>query len=358
MEPREEMFSEDTFTFSVGDAVEIKRGAKIYRTLVENQLDSDTLLVYMPMEKATPVLIAKGEKLEINYIQAEQEMGKFVVFSFEAVVEDREHIQNIPMMRVRALHKPRKVQRRDFFRLNIVKPIVLEKEGGEGSIEVMTRDISAGGMFVISPKPMMQGDRYIVHLNLIEDSPMDIIGTVLSSEQSYDDSSRFKVRFIFEDIDKKNQGELIKQINQLQLLELRRLKHKTSPYDDSMDGEDYEEFLDRFNADNAFETNMRYLSGLTMFLGFFLAASFITSMPNVGWKIPLFGQQAVKGWDISLLKINTFLSALIIFVTGLGLFFDRSHYGSEKKVNFLYVFFMILAVLALAGHILLLMQLS
>lgn len=354
----DEMFTEEEFKFGIGDAIEIKRGDKTYRTLVENQIDADTLLVYMPMEKAKPVLISKGEVLSINYVIVEQELGKYIVYAFDAIVEDRLHFENIPMMKVRALQKPRKIQRRDFFRLNIVKPLLLEKEDGEGTIEVITKDISAGGMYVISPKPMREGDKYLVYINMIPESPMVVSGTVLSSEQSFDDSSRYRVRFYFADVDKKVQRDLMKQINQLQLLELRRLKHKNSPYDDAIKGHVYDELLDRFNADSAFDTNMRYLSGLSILLFFLLVASFITSMPQVGWKIPLFGQQAVKGWDVMLLKINTLFSGLIIIISSLGLYFDRRHYGNVRKVNMLYVSFFVLSLLAMVGHLLLLTQLS
>lgn len=358
MEQHEGMLAGDEFKFGIGDAIEINRGGRTYRTLVENQIDSDTLLLYMPMEKAKPVLISKGEILNINYVIVEQELGKYVVYAFEAVVEDREYFENIPMMRVRALHRPRKIQRRDFFRLNIVKPLLLEKEDGETTIEVITKDISAGGMYVISPKPMRAGDKYIVYINIIPDSPMVVTGTVLSCEQSYEDISRHRVRFYFADLDKKVQRDLMKQINQLQLLELRRLKHKNSPYNDAIKDHVYDELLDRFNADSSFDMNMRYLSGLGFFLVFLLIASFITSLPHVGWKIPLFGQQAVRGWDVSLLKINVLFSCLIIILSGVGLYFDRSHYANVKGVNKVLLFFFIFSILAVLGHILLLMQLA
>lgn len=358
MELNEEIFSEDEFKFGIGDAVEIRRGDKTYRTLVENQIDSNTLLLYMPMEKAKPVLISKGEEIFVNYVIVQEEMGKYEVYGFDAIVEDREYFENIPMMKVRALHRPKRIQRRDFFRLNIVKPLLLEKEDGEGTIEVITKDISAGGMYVISPKMMTAGDKYIVYINMIPDNPMVVTGTVLSSEQSYEDPGRHKVRFYFADIDKKVQRDLIKQINQLQLLELRRLKHKNTPYGDSVKDHVYDELLDRYNADSAFDTNMRYLSGLGVFLVFLLVASFITATPHVGWRIPIFGQQAVRGWDVMLLKINTMLSGVIIIISSLALYFDRRHYGTLKKVNMVFVFFFIFSLLALIWHVILLTQLS
>lgn len=351
-------FNDEYFNFSIGDAVEIKREQKSYRTLVESQLDGSSLLLYMPMEKAKPVLIAKGEILEINYVLVESEQGKYVVYAFEAIVEDREYFENIPMMKVRALQKPKKIQRRDFFRLNIVKPLLLEKLDGEGAIEVITKDISAGGMLVVSPKHMMEGEKYLVYVNMIPEAPMVLTGTVLSSDGVPEENGRYKVRFYFSDINPKNQQDLMRQINQLQLIELKRLKQRVSPYSDAVKEHVYDELLNRFNVDSAFDVNMRYLAGLSVFLMFILVGSLITAMPSTGWYIPLFGENSVRGWNVPLLKINIFISIVIMVLSALGVFFDRNHYHNIKRVNLVQVFFLLSSVISILAHFYLIMQLS
>ncbi len=336
--------------FNIGDGLEIVRDGKQYRTIVERQIDESTLVIYTPIEKARAVPIRQDETLELIFPMLEPQSQKYDVYSFKATVIARQLLDNISMLKVKAISTPEKIQRRDFYRLNIVKSMLIEKLHGEGTIEIITKDVSAGGMMVVSPKQLKVDDEYLVYMNIFAESPLVLTAKVLSNEQNSKDKEHYICRFVFTNVDKKVQGALITQINHLQVLELRRRKYNSPSYKEALKASLDDELLDRYNIDKNVDKKIRYLMFVNIALVLVVVILFLMASPNTTWA-PFFGRQVQKSWDYSLIKIDTFLSTALFILSGLGLVFDRTHYQGRKQVNMFFVVVFLFSLFTLLGFI-------
>lgn len=336
--------------FNVGDAVELLVEEKKYRTVVERQIDAETTMIYAPITKGHVLPIKEGEKIEIVFVVLEAEQNKYDVYTYEAVVESREINSSVPMLTVKALSPPKKIQRRDFFRLNIVKTILIESVVDDSTIEVVTQDISAGGMQAISPKKLNKDDEYLVYMNIFAEFPIVLRAKVLSSELTDTEYNRYVNRFYFTNIDKKLQGDMIRQINNLQVLEIRRRKMDSPLYKDSLKSYLDEELLDRYNLDKKVDKKLRYLSFFNIALALLMLMVFVMAMPNTEWA-PLFGSQVKRSWNFPLLKIDIFISAALFLASSLGSIYDRMNYGSRRQINLFFVLMLLFSTLFLLGLI-------
>lgn len=336
--------------FNIGDGLEIVREGKQYRTIVERQIDENTLVIYTPIEKARAVPIRQDETLELLFPMLEPQSQKYDVYSFEATVLARQLLDNISMLKIKAITTPKKVQRRDFYRLNIVKSMLIERVHGEGAIEIITRDISAGGMMCVSPKKLEIDDEYLIYMNIFSESPLVLTAKVLSSDRNNKDKDHFICRFIFTNVDKKVQGALITQINHLQVLELRRRKYNSPSYKEALKASLDDELLDRYNIDKNADKKIRYLMLSNIALILVVIVVFLMASPNTSWA-PFFGRQIQQSWDYRLIKVDAFLSTILFILSGLGLLIDRTHYHGRKQINIFFVVTFLLSLFVLLAVI-------
>ncbi len=334
--------------FNIGDAIEITRADKKYRTVVERQIDHENILIYSPIEKGHVLPIRPGEQLELVYVVLEPENNKYDVYSCTVVVVSRDVQDSIPMLMVKCLSKPKKVQRRDFYRLNIVKTVLIESLEDDSTIEVITQDVSAGGMQAVSPKQLNVGAEYLVYMNIFADFPIVLSAKILSSDPRDSEYTRYVNRFYFTNIDKKIQSEMIRQINHLQVLEIRRRKISSPGYKNSIKTYLDDELLDRYNLDKKIDSRIRYLTFIDIFVALISFVIFVMAMPNTDW-MPLFGSKSVHIWNNSLLKLDIFVTTLLFLVSSFGLVYDRMHYNNRRQVNVFFVIMLIVSVIALLG---------
>lgn len=87
-------------------------------------------------------------------------------YEFTARVIDRENKDNLPMLKIQALNTIEKIQRREFFRIDINLPIKyrvidsVDMESDEEYVETITRDISGGGLCMRLKEPI-EIDKYL-----------------------------------------------------------------------------------------------------------------------------------------------------------------------------------------------------
>ncbi len=336
--------------FSIGDAIELTRDDKKYRTVVEKQIDYENILIYSPIEKGHVLPIRVGEQLELVYVVLDPENNKYDVYSFMAVVVSRDVQDSIPMLMVKCLNKPKKVQRRDFYRLNIVKTVLIESLEDDSTIEVITQDVSAGGMQAVSPKRLNVGSEYLVYMNIFTDFPIVLSAKILSSDPRDSEYTRYVNRFYFTNIDKKIQSEMIRQINHLQVLEIRRRKMNATGYKNSIKTYLDDELLDRYNLDKKIDSRIRYLTFIDIFVALISFVLFVMAMPNTDW-MPLFGSKPLHSWNKSLLKLDILVSTLLFLISSFGLVYDRMHYNNRRHINVFFVIMLIVSVIALLGFV-------
>lgn len=335
--------------FETGDGIEIVFADRRHRTVVERQIDDDTLLIYAPIEKARAVTVSENELMDIIYVIANNENSTYDVYSFEAVVSSREIHDQIPMFTIKKISPIKKIQRRDFYRLNIVKPLLIEKVDGDDSIEVLTKDISAGGLMAISPKPLEVNSDYIVYMNILPDAPVVLTARVLSSEPFESETRRYIARFYFKDVSKHIQGSMVRQINQMQAIEISRRRSNSKAYPTGVNEHIDDELLKQFNVDRRFDKYIRYIMIFEMLLLLLLIAFFVLSKPSLNWA-PFFGVQDItskKTANIDLIRLNVWISGILLIVSGGGLTLDRNHYMGRRRVNIFFLLMLFISICSL-----------
>lgn len=334
--------------FNVGDAIELTIEEKRYKTVVEKQIDKEVLMIYSPISKGQVLAVREGQYLDVAFSALEQDQDKYDVYSYRALVIGREIVGNVPMLTLQAISAPKKVQRRDFFRLNISKTLLIENIKNESTIEVVTQDISAGGMQAISPKKLIKDEEYLVYMNIFEDFPIVLSAKVLSSELADMEYNRYVNRFYFTNMDKKLQADMVKQINNLQIIEIRKRKLTSPMYVDELNSFLDEELLERYNLDNKVDRQIRYLSFFNILIALIMIVVLVMAMPNTEWA-PLFGTRPKKNWNMSFLKLDIFISTLLFLSSSFGLIFDRMHYTNRRPANMFFVIVLLFSLFFLLG---------
>ncbi len=336
--------------FNIGDAIEITREGKKYRTVVEEQIDESNILIYSPIEKGHILPIRVGEHLEVVFVVLDAENNKYDVHSFMSKVVSREVKDSVPILMLNIIAKPKKIQRRDFYRLNIVKTILIENIKDDTTIEVITQDVSAGGMQAISPKKLEVDDEYLVYMNIFADFPIVLSAKVLSSGPSDLNETKYVNRFFFTNIDKKVQSEMIRQINHLQVLEIRRRKMNSPLYKDSIKTYLDDELLDKYNMDRQTDKRIRYLTFFSIFTALLAFMIFVMAMPNNDW-MPLYSRGQSSEWDPTLLKVDIIVTTVLFLTSSFALVYDRMHYNNRRSINLFFVVMLLISLIALLNLI-------
>ncbi|MCT4606741.1 MAG: PilZ domain-containing protein [Marinisporobacter sp.] len=122
---------------------------------VTDIIDNYSMFIAMPIYKNIVTPISVGETIQITY--SKKNLG---VYAFKGKIIGRKKTSGISYMKVERIGDIFRVQRREFFRLDVVlnaKIRAIELEDHEKIILALTKDISGGGLRVISKEPLELG---------------------------------------------------------------------------------------------------------------------------------------------------------------------------------------------------------
>lgn len=156
------MDTKDVGIINIGDKIEILRKDSEKRDPFPSQvldiLEDGEFIVSGPMKKYRLIFIHKDEIVTIS--TNIENKGRY---EFDAVVVDR-YIGNIYKIRLKKISEVRRVQLRNFFRLNISIPVTKKftvNENGEEKVIVehcRTKDMSGGGLKLLTRYSHSVGD--------------------------------------------------------------------------------------------------------------------------------------------------------------------------------------------------------
>ena len=219
------------FTFLTGDTFElhIQLGAQkqVFRTLIDQSVSDRLFVVYTPLAQGKVLLTSEGQTFEVVFSRMDTVTGNYDIFSFSAKLNKRIQKENISMWQIERISDFDKLQRRDYFRLNIVRLMSVDLDQRDHiKVEVLTKDVSAGGMRCVASKKLVPGEPVTCNLVLDPKKPMALQGEVVTVEPMADSHIKFDTRIRFSGLSKKQQAELMKQINFVQAEFLRRSEER------------------------------------------------------------------------------------------------------------------------------------
>jgi c-di-GMP-binding flagellar brake protein YcgR len=211
---------------SIGDKIEIdnrmlmKNNTKLISQVLD-VIDDKHMFIAMPIVNNVVVPIPTGEIIQIKY--AKKSVG---VFAFSARVLSRKHSEHLSYMKIERLSDVKKVQRRDFFRLDIVLDVTMKLVGtngiGEGnSINALTKDISGGGLRIISKTKLIANDLIDIDLKT-DEGIIHARGRVIRCVPYESSSSDYDIAVIFDSIQEQDRTQIISFIFNYQ----RKMKKK------------------------------------------------------------------------------------------------------------------------------------
>ncbi|MDK2798562.1 MAG: hypothetical protein PWP27_114 [Clostridiales bacterium] len=185
-----------------------------YVSQLEEVIDSKTILISAPIFEREIIPIPIATKIKIIFLH---DKG---LFSFKGLVKGREKRDNLILLRVTVISDFIKIQRREYFRLNWIMPVKIKKVQAsvssnesqkEDFYEVITKDISGGGVGLISNHFFSVNDIVELHLDL-ENKKICTRGKIVRSAVYDQDSSKYDIGIVYKGINMKDRDAIIKFI--------------------------------------------------------------------------------------------------------------------------------------------------
>ena len=196
--------------------VEDEETANLYHSRIEEVAD-DHLLLAMPSYRGLPILLIPGMEILVRFIQ------DGAVYQFKSVYRDKQR-DPIPVWVVSPAFEITKIQRRSFYRLETYLPVTLQLEKepvAEAAqaviLNLQTKDISGGGVRVISKTLFEPGTEVLLELTLPGKLTVHTKGKVVRSEPSAPESSIHWISIEFIDIDEHDRKKIISFVFHKQL---------------------------------------------------------------------------------------------------------------------------------------------
>ncbi|TCO79927.1 flagellar brake protein [Marinisporobacter balticus] len=170
-------------------------------------IDEKAMFIATPIAKNVLVPIDIGKIIKISYFK--KNLG---TYGFNAEVVERKNVGDISYMRVKKIGEVFRIQRRNFFRLEVLLNgevnVIESQNGNEKTISVLTKDISGGGVRVISKEALEVGSAVEIKIET-KNKPIVVQGEVLRCVLYEESNYNFDIGIIFKDIDKKEREQII-----------------------------------------------------------------------------------------------------------------------------------------------------
>ncbi|MDD2480768.1 MAG: PilZ domain-containing protein [Lutispora sp.] len=211
---------------NIGDKLQLKaidkRNNNLYVSQISDIHDDNIIEILFPIYKNKIVYFLKGERLEL--ILCKQD----AIFELLTMVEEKT-LGNIPTLRLKVISELKRIQRRNFYRLKIVKPIkyriidILDNsEETTKYHEGILLDVSEGGIMFYSKKEMEIKDLLELEIKLDTNSKMMLKGIIVRKQYNTEKSFLYEYGVRFEDISKADKEILTKFIFQEQRKQLQK----------------------------------------------------------------------------------------------------------------------------------------
>ncbi|MGG1549967.1 PilZ domain-containing protein [Bacillus paralicheniformis] len=191
-------------------------------------IEDNVLRVHYPVDEETgrTVIIPTNTAATVHFINEQQ-----VPYKFNSVIKGREIYQDIPVLNMCLPEEVqmKKVQRRQFFRVNTTLPVTVRSYGSGSMFKTYTANISAGGAALIieeTQKHEPEDDlKLSIHLPN-EGHDEDVIDVHAQVKRTYIDRRTNKQLMTVEFIKMNEHDEqtLVHYCIKLQLTERRKLK--------------------------------------------------------------------------------------------------------------------------------------
>lgn len=227
------------FSFSnlkVGSLVEIeimnaKREMIKLKTIVEDIVSESELTLFAPVQKGKTFPIRLGEGFNLITVYKYPTVDKYDILSCRCKVVDKNIDGNISTITIQKTGTFRTIQRRNYFRLPLIKNMTIVHNNTE--YEILSKDISGSGVRGYISRKLPAESEAVLKLD-IESKILDIRFKIIECNPDPDHTYRYELRGTFINLKNSQLSQLLKFIFAKQSESIRK----------QIELEDYKSILD------------------------------------------------------------------------------------------------------------------
>ncbi len=334
------------YYFGTGKTVELEMYNEpnekrlVVKTLVEKGEGDQFLLVHAPILSGKIVLLNLGEEVRVSFSQYNEGHASHDVYSFPAKVEERQVYDEIAMVGLRRIGEIKKVQRRDYFRLNYIKSMTVDRLAQNESVDVLSKDISVGGMRFISQTRFEKEENIICRVNFEDRETILIEGVVLACGVFEDAINQYVVRVEFVKVDRDVARQIVQNINIIQATYLKKLSSEfhNKRLDAAMPPLNAER-LEQYQDDVKFDISLGYLKGIIWLVAIIALTLFLFARPNSAYMVSkMLGTPYRYSWNPLFLKASIAGSSSALICSLAGLYLSQRRYSSRKSIDLAFIY--------------------
>ncbi|AKL95460.1 type IV pilus assembly PilZ [Clostridium aceticum] len=167
-------------TLKIGDKLEIepirsRENSAISKPIVSQLIDmkDDAIYISSPIKQGMKYPLQVGQKIMIFFLQDEKG-----IYSFKGEITQKIDVQ-LPIYVIKPISSPEKTQRRYYYRLKILTKVLIKGIGETEAVEAFTKDISGGGIKVVSKKVFHEEQKVECTINLEKNQTVTIVGEII-----------------------------------------------------------------------------------------------------------------------------------------------------------------------------------
>lgn len=165
----------------VGDKLEIEMKEKkiIEEPLIVSQvvdIKGDKIFIVNPFQQGSAFPLYVGQIVKIIFYR--EEKG---IFRFSAEIKGKIE-KKLTIYEISPLNDIEKIQRRYFFRFDVVRRVELKLKGESDEYQGVTKDISGGGMKLTCKKPFEMGSIVECKIFLQDDEATPVVGEIVRAQ--------------------------------------------------------------------------------------------------------------------------------------------------------------------------------
>lgn len=192
-------------------------------TIIDKDLNNKTFTIYNPIYQNRIYTMSKNNLYNFRYI--DENSG---IYSFKGEVIRRFKEKSIYLLEIKYKGNLRKIQRREFFRIETYKKIILEIPSSKKYFEsdklldlydsidfikgkFLLKDISAGGVGFFSNTKFKLNQRFIINFNL-NNLTVKVLGEVVRNVEVNENDKKYLIGVKFEKLDSKKRRKIINYV--------------------------------------------------------------------------------------------------------------------------------------------------
>lgn len=298
------------------------------KTLIESGYEGDSFGVISPIHEGNYFPLHPNDKLEVTFdvVIEGQDKKKKDVFSMKVMVLERKKVESQSVVVLSKIASPKKVQRRDTYRLHILKSVTYSYLGKSKTI--LLKNISSTGLRGIVEERIPFDTDLVIHLDLENEQSMDINCKVVACDQVANSMIQHDLRLKFLNLNSGEKHKIDNFINRKQSEALRKSVESEgrSKFQDMVFG--YER--NKRRGGDIIVRTVPILGLITWFITLAIMALIVEARPEAKYNLDVYFNFYKRGYWRTDLLLSAFLASILelLICTG-GLYMNSMRMKRE-----------------------------